>query len=293
MRKLLFILPLIFLISCDEDTADATSPAGSADPVSPVTPGLPMPDHVIFIWFENKDFTQIIGSPEAPYINSLRAQGTTFSNFHALGHPSYPEYIRFFSGTDNNKHDDDCIDGLPYSNPNLYTQLATKGKTFAWYSEDLPETGSTVCYSGDYVERHNPTQCFSNVSMKNNKRWADFPDDYSQLEHVVCVSPNVQNDMHDGSIRQGDSWLQRNCSQLISWCKDHNSVLVVYFDENSNVPGNRIPVVAVGQPVKTNYTDSTHYDHYNWTRTLLSMYGAAPIANSGSREDIMGCWKNE
>jgi hypothetical protein len=290
MKKLLLFLPFI-LFSCDEETT-MNNPVSTADNVSPV-PALPQPDHIIFIWFENKDYSQIIGSAEAPYINSLKREGTLFSNFHALGHPSYPEYIAFFSGTTNGKRDDECIDDLPYSNPNLFTQLITKGKTFGWYSEDLPFTGSTICYSGNYVERHNPTQCFSNVSPKCNKRWADFPADHSKLENVVCISPNLENDMHNGSIRDGDTWLKGNCSELIEWCKNHNSVVVVYFDENNNVPGNHIPVIAVGEPVKVNHTDSTHYDHYNWTRTLLSIHGAGQIANSGLRTDIMDCWVQE
>ena len=294
MKKILFALPFL-LFACHKDHEEEASYVSSptvdnTDTVIAPLPAVPAPDHIIFVWFENKDYTQVIGSPEAPYINSLISHGTLFVDFHALGHPSYPEYIAFFSGTTNNKQDDHCIEGAPYSNLNLFTQLSAKGKTFAWYSEDLPEAGSDVCYHEDYVERHNPTQCFSNVSLKANKRWLDFPADLNKLETVVCISPNLANDMHNGTIREGDDWLRTNCSQLIRWCEDHNAVFVIYFDENNNMPGNRIPVIAVGQPVKANYTDSTYYDHYNWTRTLLSMYGAAPIGNSASRKDITGCW---
>ncbi|MFL5765317.1 MAG: alkaline phosphatase family protein [Bacteroidia bacterium] len=289
MKKLLFI-SLLFIASCDEDN-DTTNPSGSTSTVVSPGPLLPKPEHLIFVWFENKDYSQIIGSREAPYINSLIPEGTLFSHFYALGHPSYPQYLEFFCGIDNGKADDQCIDGVPYSNPNLYSQLMQKGSSFAWYSEGLPQTGSGVCYAGNYVERHNPTQCFSNVPPEMNKRWEDFPTDFNKLEQVVCISPDLLNDMHNGSIGQGDNWLMTHCSTLIEWCRAHHSVFVIYFDENNNRPGNHIPVIAVGQPVKEGYTDSTHYDHYSWTRTILAMHGAEPIANSVTRKDILNCWK--
>lgn len=252
--------------------------------------GFPVPEHIIFVWFENKNYYQIIGSGAAPFINSLISKGTLFTNFHAVGHPSYPEYIAFFAGTKNGKNNDDCISGAPYGNPNLYTQLKARGKSFSWYSEGLPSIGSRLCYSGAYVERHNPTQCFYNVPASANKRWSDFPTNYSSLERVVCISPNINHDMHNGSIWEGDNWLKNNCSNLINWCKTHNSIFVVYFDENNGAAGNQIPIIAVGQSVKIGYKSSIYYDHYNWTRTILAFYGASPIANAISRQTIKDCW---
>jgi phosphatidylinositol-3-phosphatase len=250
------------------------------------------PGHIIFLWLENKNYSQIINSAAAPYINSLISEGTLFTNFHAIGHPSYPEYIRFFAGTDNGKKDDFCINGTPYKNLNLYTQLNQKGKTFAWYSEDLPEPGSDICNSGAYVERHNPTQCFSNVPKSVNKRWLDFPTDYSILENVVCISPNLNNDMHNGTIAKGDAWVENNLKTLIDWCKTHNSVFVVYFDEDNGTSDNHIAVIAIGQNIKKKYKSDIYYNHYNWTRTILEKYGADQIANSVNIQAINDCWEN-
>ncbi|MBD0333131.1 MAG: hypothetical protein ICV66_10780, partial [Chitinophagaceae bacterium] len=38
------------------------------------------PDHVVFVWFENKGFSKIVGSSAAPYINSLIKKGVLFTN---------------------------------------------------------------------------------------------------------------------------------------------------------------------------------------------------------------------
>ncbi|HEX8514997.1 MAG TPA: alkaline phosphatase family protein [Bacteroidia bacterium] len=286
MKKLYFFFVITALISCDQDEPGSTTSTGSLPPVSAKAP-----DHLIFVWLENKNYNQIIGSASAPFINSLIQEGTLFTNMHALGHPSYPEYIRFFSGTSNGKKDDECISGKPYNNANLFTQLAAKGKTFAWYSEDLPAAGSDACYAGKYFERHNPTQCFSNVPAQANKPWSAFPADYKSLETVVCISPNVEHDMHDGSILKGDTWVKDNLGKLITWCKTNNSVFVIYFDEDHGSAINHIPVIAVGSPIKENFKDTVHYDHYNWTRTILELYGAEPIGNAKTKTMVKDCWK--
>jgi phosphatidylinositol-3-phosphatase len=281
MKRLFFILCTILLCSCEKEDSNTSNGVNAPS----------YPDHIIFVWFENKSYSQIVNSTSAPYINSLIPEGTLFTNFYALAHPSYPEYIHFFAGTDNGKKDNLCINNQPYSNPNLYTELTAEGKTFAWYSEDLPFTGSDTCSAYPYVERHNPVTCFSNIPGSANKRWADFPNDYKLLENVVCITPNLLNDMHDGSIGRGDTWLKNNLSLLIEWCKTNNSVFVVHFDEDNGAENNHIAVIAIGEKIKDNYKSDIHYNHYNWTKTILQKYGADPIANSVNVQTIDDCWK--
>lgn len=251
------------------------------------------PSHIIFVWFENKKYSSIVGSSNAPYINSLIAKGTLFTNMHAITHPSYPNYMDFFGGQSNGIASDACITGTPFSTPNLYVELLTQAKTFAWYSEDLRFTGSRSCTYGYYVEKHNPTTIFANVPTSRNKTFASFPTDYTKLENVVCITPNLINDMHDGSVLTGDQWLKTHLSSLVEWCRTHNSIFVVYFDENDGTSGNQIPAIAIGQPVKANYQQTTYEDHYNWTRTICAMFYAPETwtTNLSSRSSITGCWQ--
>jgi len=290
-HKLFLLFLVISFLCCNKSKEGIKLP----DPPvkDTVISSFPHPDHIIFVWFENKNYSSIVGSSDAPYINSLIAKGTLFTNTFAITHPSYPNYVHFFSGEANGVTTNTCIDTTALTTPNLYTSLDSAGKSFAWYSEGLPETGSTVCKSGSYVERHNPTTIFANVPATANKPFKDFPTDYSHLENVVCISPNVKNDMHDESVAVGDAWLKTNLSSLIDWCETHNSIFVVYFDENDGASGNRIPVVAVGQNVKVNYQQTSLYDHYNWTRTICSMFSAPETwtTNLSSRSRIDSCWK--
>ena len=265
-------------------------------PVSTIplhSPVIAHPDHIIFVWLENKDFDNIIGNPDAPFINSLVKMGTLFTNSHANTHPSYPNYLDFFAGDDNGVKDDACIDNSSLTTPNLYTILKTAGKTFAWYSEDLPKKGSKVCVFEDYVAKHNPTTIFNNVPGNINKRFKDFPADYNLLENVVNISPNNLNDMHSASVKQGDKWVKKHLASLADWCATHNSIFVIYFDESGTNPDNRIPVIAVGQQVKANYQQNELYDHFSWAKTVCSMFAAPDnwTDNISNAQVITGCWK--
>lgn len=251
------------------------------------------PEHIIFLWLENKEFNTIINNSDAPFINSLVAKGTLFTNTYAITHPSYPNYVDFFAGQDNGIVSNDCIYNSRLATPNLYNILKATGKSFAWYSEDLPKTGSKVCDNGYYVQKHNPTAAFANVPAIANKRFADFPIDYNQLENVVCISPNLINDMHDGTIKDGDKWTKKHLGALVDWCTTHKSIFVIYFDESETYESNRIPVIAVGQQVKAGCQLDTRYDHYSWTKTISAMF-LAPDAwtnNLRKAKQIIGCWK--
>jgi len=251
------------------------------------------PSHIIFLWLENKDFDSIIGNKNAPFINSLVKNGTLFTNSHANTHPSYPNYVDFFAGGPNGIKDDACIDSSTLTTPNLFTILKAVSKSFAWYSEDLPTTGSKVCSYENYVAKHNPTTIFNNVPGSANKRFADFPTNYNHLENIVCISPNEINDMHSASIQKGDLWVKEHLARLINWCTTHNSIFVVYFDESGTNPDNRIPVIALGQQVKANYQLNTIYDHFSWTKTVSLMFSAPDnwTDNLANAKLITGCWK--
>src|SRR5438045_2717600 len=71
-------------------------PAIALASAQPVPPG---PDHVVIAVLENRSFSRIIGSPEAPYINGLIAQGTLLTESYGVTHPSPPNYLALFSGS--------------------------------------------------------------------------------------------------------------------------------------------------------------------------------------------------
>ena len=154
-----------------------------------------------------------------------------------------------FSGSTQGVTDDSCVTPGFSSAPNLASELIAAGKTWASYNETLPSQGSTTCSSGKYAQKHNPWFGFSNVPTSSAYTFAQFPTDYSTLPQVSFVTPNLCSDMHDCSVSTGDTWLKNNLGAYATWAKTHNSLLVVTFDEDNRLAGNKIPTVLYGQPV--------------------------------------------
>jgi phospholipase C len=252
---------------------------------------VPTPDHVVVVVFENHAYSQVIGSSSAPYINSLKSGGANLTQSYAETHPSQPNYFALFSGSTQGITDDSCYTPGFSSAPNLASELIAAGRTWASYNETLPSQGSTTCSSGKYARKHNPWFGFDNVPTSSAKTFAQFPTDYSTLPQVSFVVPNLCSDMHDCSVSTGDTWLKNNLGTYATWAKTHNSLLVVTFDEDNRLSGNRIPTVLYGQPVTAGSSSATTYNHYDLLRTLEDTQGLTSHAgNAASGKDITGIW---
>ncbi|MBD2566297.1 acid phosphatase [Nostoc linckia FACHB-391] len=222
---------------------------------------VPTFDHIVIVIEENHGYSQIIGSSSAPYINSLATQGALFTNSHGVTHPSQPNYLAFFSGSTQGVTNDNCP--LTFSGANLSTQLKNISRTFTGYSESMPSAGYTGCsYNSLYYRKHNPWVDFTNVASSLNQPFTSFPTTFANLPTVSVVVPNEQNDMHDGTIQQGDTWLKTHLDTYAQWAKTHNSLLIVTFDEDNGTTSNKIATIFVGAHVKPgNYSENIN--HYN------------------------------
>lgn len=253
---------------------------------------VPNPDHVVVVMMENHAYNQVIGSSSAPYLNNtLKAGGAGLTQSYGVTHPSQPNYMQIFSGGNQGVTDDGCYTPGFSKAANLASELIAAGKSWASYNETLPSQGSTTCSSGDYARKHNPWFAFSNVPTSTAKTFTQFPTDFTTLPKVSFVTPNLCSDMHDCSVSTGDTWLKNKLGAYATWAKTHNSVLVVTFDEDNRLAGNRIPTVLYGQPVRAGSTSATTYNHYNVLRTLEDLAGLTTHAgNAASASDITGIW---
>lgn len=136
---------------------------------------LPSYDHVVVVVFENKQYGEIIGNRDAPYLNELAQSGADLTAMKALTHPSQPNYFNLFSGATQGITSDGCYSAQSMTAPNLAQELIAAGKTFASYNEGLPAQGSTTCSDGRYAQRHNPWFAFRNVPLDTGRTFAQFP----------------------------------------------------------------------------------------------------------------------
>ncbi len=215
--------------------------------------------HVFTIVLENKSYDEIWGpASQAVYLSqTLRPQGALLTNYYGVGHVSLGNYIAMLSGQPLNKSTQfDCQsytdfvatgttgnniqigDGCVYPSTvtTLVDQLATVGKTWKGYMEDMGNTptreeaacgrpltnGAVSMGSADqtqsatatdqYAARHNPFvyfhsvidsgKCATNVVSLTDPKVglaADLSLPSSQFPNYTFITPNLCNDAHDGS----------------------------------------------------------------------------------------------
>ena len=260
---------------------------------------VPRPDHVVIVVFENHAYQQVIGSSAAPYINHLASIGANMAEFYALTHPSQPNYIMLFSGSNQGETTDNLPVGTPWSTPNLGASLLDSGFTFAGYSEDLPAIGSLVATSGAYARKHSPWTHWQGTGVNQipascNTTLDNFPTDFNQLPDLSFVIPNLTNDMHDGvdptRIRLGDDFLYAYLSGYQTWAMNNNSLLIITFDEDENFSANHIPCIFVGPMVVPGQYSVNGYHHYDMLKTLEDMFNLPYAGNSATSTTIDEVW---
>ncbi len=268
----------------------------------------PKPSHILIVIEENHGLDDIIGSPNAPYLNQLASEGALFTNSHGVMHPSQPNYIAFFSGSTQGVVSDNClIKTTPFKTSNLGAALIKAHHTIGGFAETMPSVGFTGCrnlisdLTGAYLydRKHCPWVNWQGRGVNNfpnsvGKPMTEFPTDFNQLPTVSFVIPNQDNDMHnnhgdDEMIRRGDDWLKSYVEKYVQWAKSNNSLLIVTFDEDRNTKQNHIPTIFVGPMVKSGKYD-VWINHYSVLRTIEAMYH---LTKSGPAREkaITGVWK--
>ena len=265
---------------------------------------LPRPDHVVLVIEENHSFEQIVGNKkDAPYLNELLGQGASLNSFFALRHPSQSNYIQLFSGDRQGVKGDECLDNQPpFTAHSLGGELIANGLSFKGYAESMPAAGSTACTAGKYARKHCPWINFADVPQFVSLPFSEFPNDFERLPTLAMVIPDLDDDMHDGSISEGDTWLETHLSSYVKWATDHNSLLIITWDEDNKhcglfhgpcdtkPPSNRIPTILVGPMVKQGIVSDTQYTHLDLLRTLEAMYGLPFLAGSQKATPITDIW---
>ena len=250
---------------------------------------VPTPAHIVIVVEENRSQSNIIGNKAAPFINQLAANGAMMSQSFAEAHPSEPNYYALFAG-DTLVKENVCPVNAG-NTPNLGSQLLGAGYTFAGFAESLPAPGSEDCRAGKYARKHVPWASFTNIPGSRSLPFSAFPApaNYASLPTVSMVIPNLDNDMHDGSIAQGDQWLHQNLSQYASWARTNNSLLILTWDEDDNTVRNQIPTVLYGAGVRPGSYDAP-ISHYNVLSTIEQMYGLPKLGLATRAPAITDIW---
>ena len=247
--------------------------------------------HVFLIVLENKDERDVVGAPDAPYLDGLIARYGLATDYQGIAHPSQPNYLALFSGATHDVLDDDVHD---VSAPNLADQLEAAGRTWRVVAENVPAdpcfTGASATDGPDgpglYVRKHNPAISFLSISgtpsrCANIQPLSSFDPGAADFQLIV---PNMCHVMHDCPIADGDAWLRAFVPRILesaAW-KD-GGVLFITFDEGADKSRqNEVATIVIAPDVAAGSTSGVAHNHYSLLRTIEAGFGLPCLAESCS-----------
>ena len=245
---------------------------------------------IFTIVMENHSESAIIGNADAPYINGLLKQNALASGYHdSYVHPSEPNYIWMVAGqnfgilNDNDPSPSQTIAATSH----LADQIEKAGLTWKAYQEDMGAPCGLVSH-GNYAAKHNPFVYFSDIngwngtSFQPSTRCTQHVVDYSQLATdiaagalptYVFITPNLIDDMHDGTVADGDAWLSREIPKIQATDAYKNGgVLFLTWDEGSSQSDDP-PFIAISPNAKAGFVSHVDYDTSSFLETVQSMLG--------------------
>jgi len=264
-------------------------------------------DHVFLVVLENHSFSQVMGSPAMPYLNSLASGHALATQYFANAHPSIPNYFMLSAG--NTVTLDDNFAGI-VTDDNLVRALTSANKTWKAYIQSLPSVGYIGPDIGTYLKHHNPFSYLSDVTgsaaqAANMVPFTQFSADLAagSLANFVYLLPDSQNDAHDcpgGAatctdgqlLAAADTWLRSNIDPLINSPKFGNSVLIITFDESLKSDltdgGGQVMTVLVGPHVKQAFRSTTMYQHQSVLRLILDLLKVSDMPGASATANSMG-----
>jgi phospholipase C len=255
-------------------------------------------EHVVWIWFENHSYDQIIDSASAAFINDLASQCGSAANFHNLTHVSLGNYIGAVTGLDNAALQPFILDCSPSAScETSATSIFQQVPSWKAYMESMTTNCQPTGFVG-YAVRHNPPPYLTNLATSCPILDVPYTELQTDLENdtlptFAFITPNTVNDGHDGgdpvSIQNSDAWLAANLPPILNSVAYQRGTTAVFitWDEGEGpiTPGFlgkdcstnttdedcHIPTIVVSPSTRPGTVSTKLFNHYSLLRTTEEM----------------------
>jgi phosphatidylinositol-3-phosphatase len=256
------------------------------------------PPHIMEIWMENTDYSQMAASPAMPEFNQLAHEYADFSQAYGWHYPSLPNYIEGLAGSDLGVTSDCNITQKGCSNfrhAQIIGQLEAAGLSWHAYYQGDP----SGCYQGDgsgsgnYAYWHNSFRYFADFKTQCS-HISNFDPLLSDLSgrsapDFAWVVPDLVNDGGDnGTMNSGDSWLAGELPKIMAtpWYRQGGQIVILhdtgYNDSGGNggASGGRIPLVVVSAHARGMGIIATPVNTAGVLRSIEHAYGLGYIGDA-------------
>lgn len=273
--------------------------------------------HVVVILMENTSYGGIIGSPYAPYINSIAARCGVASNYHNISHLSLDNYIGMTDGASLSALEpffDDCSPSpsCEVAGPGIFTQV----KSWMAYDESMPSNCDKVT-AGFYAARHNPAVYYTRLSncasrdvpletASDSPLLGDFASS-SKAPAFAFVTPNLCDDMHGATgcpanlTIAGDSWLRKWVTLLTATAVYRQGETAIFIDWDEGGGGTvgencatnttdqscHVPLVVIAPSVRRHTVDGTLLNHYSLLKAAEQLLGVRMLGLARSAPSLL------
>ncbi len=263
--------------------------------------GPPTTSKLLVIWEENANASSVYGRPSAPNINSYLRDCGHATNYVSLGHPSLPNYLEATSGAAYNTSPwtNDCeASSCTTASDNIFNQVGPAN--WKAYAQSMP--GSCArSNSGPYLSRHNPAVYYTDLwascgtndvnigTPSAGPLHSDIVD--GTLPTFATITPDVNNDQHNGTLAQADAYLGSWIPQIVSG-PDYQSgdlTVVIVYDEGAGSGTNSrstIGAIFLSQFIPPGTTSAAPFTHYSLLQAAEDIAGVPRLNNAASATSL-------
>ncbi|MGN6170958.1 MAG: alkaline phosphatase family protein [Solirubrobacteraceae bacterium] len=242
------------------------------------------PAHIAVVVLENAEYSDVVGSRAAPFINGLARRYGLATQMYAISHPSLPNYLALTGGSTFGIGSD-CTD-CSAPGAGLAGQLGSHGISWKAYMEDLPRPCFTGASAGDYAKRHNPFVYYRRLVARRADCERVVPleqlsaDERAHaLPKFIWITPNLCHDMHDCGLSTADHFLARLLPPLLARL-GHDGLVFLTWDEGTSddgccrlAAGGHIATIVAGPGARRHVRFATPVDHYSLLQTIEDLFG--------------------
>ena len=262
-------------------TPQSTSPTPSHSQ-SPAATGV---SKLLVFVVENHSLNEM--RAQMPWTYQLATQYGYATDFHAMTHPSLPNYLAIAGGSTFGVQNDADPSAHPLSGQSVLGQALAHGLTSGVYADAMPAP-CTLTNAGRYAVRHNPWTYF--VDERAQCQSYDTPLDRfagdvrsGNLPDAGMVVPDICNDAHSCPLATADNWLRQQVGLAMSG-PDYRAgrlVIVVTADEDDGSQGNTVLTLVVHPSVR-GVVVSSPLSHLSLSRLYSEVLGVPPLRDAAS-----------
>ncbi|MGZ4449509.1 MAG: alkaline phosphatase family protein [Nocardioides sp.] len=262
-------------------TTTSTTSTTSTATTSTSAPAVSVPvTKLLVVMVENHSLRQMRTGMPWTFRQAQRYGYAT--RYHAITHPSLPNYLAIAGGSTFGVTDDHDPSAHPVRGHSVFGQALGSGHTAKLYAESMPAP-CALTSSGRYAVRHNPwaysrgerTACHAHdVAM--SRLAGDVT--AGTLPDAGMLIPNLCSDAHDCTLGHADDWLHRVVGNVMQG-PDFTSgrlAVVITADEDDHNQGNRVLTTVLQRSLHGKVVTSP-LSHYSLTGLYDDVLGTARL----------------